>query len=388
MVDYLVKLFSRGELSNDKKRTLYGYVCGALGIFFNILLFGAKLFIGTVSGSISITADAFNNLTDAGSGVITFLAFFFASKRADKDHPFGHGRIEYICGILVSVIIIIVGGELFLSSAQRIFNPVELEFSLALAIVLILSVAVKLYMFLYNRSAGKRIDSSALKAVASDSLGDCIATSAVLLGALFTYFTKINIDAYVGAAVSLLIVKTGISSVFETLSPLLGAKPDAELVENIKTIVLSSEKAFGIHDLVVHDYGPGKRFVSLHMEVDGKDDIYLLHDEVDRVERKVYETLGCEAVIHMDPIDICNPILEGLTTMLAKRSSEIDPAINVHDLRIVPGPTHTNVIFDVGMPPDIFTRADEIVNSLSMAVEAYGENYFAVINPEISYTEK
>lgn len=388
MVDFFVKLFSRGNPSNDKIRTLYGYVCGIMGIFFNIVLFCAKLFIGTISGSISITADAFNNLTDAGSGVITFLAFFFASKRADKDHPFGHGRIEYICGILVSAIIIIVGGELFLSSAQRIFHPVELEFSLALAIVLVISVAVKFYMFLYNRAAGKRIDSGALMAVASDSLGDCIATSAVLLGALFTYFTKINIDAYVGALVSLLIIKAGISSVLETLSPLLGARPDAELVEKIKNIVLSSDKAHGIHDLVVHDYGPGKRFVSLHMEVDGKEDIYVLHDEVDGVEKRIFETLGCEAVIHMDPIDIGNPILSSLINLLSKKAADIDMGINVHDVRIVPGNTHTNVIFDVAIPPDIFSRTDEVVNALSVSVEGFEENYFAVINPEISYTEK
>lgn len=388
MVDFFVKLFSRGNPSNDKIRTLYGYVCGIMGIFFNIVLFCAKLFIGTISGSISITADAFNNLTDAGSGVITFLAFFFASKRADKDHPFGHGRIEYICGILVSAIIIIVGGELFLSSFQRILDPVELEFSLALAIVLVISVAVKFYMYLYNNVAGKKIDSGALKAVASDSLGDCIATTAVLVGALFTYFTSINIDAYVGAVVSLLIIKTGITSVLETLSPLLGEKPDPELVEKIKNIVMASDKAFGIHDLVVHDYGPGKRFVSLHMEVDGKDDIYILHDDVDRVEKNIFETLGCETVIHMDPIDIGNPIIKNLSELLLNKANEIDPSINVHDLRIVPGPSHTNVIFDVALSPDLFTKADEIVNSLSRAVEGYGENYFAVINPEISYTDK
>ena len=387
MVNYIAKLFLKKDSSPEKTRSVYGYVCGTLGIILNLFLFAAKLIIGTVSGSISITADAFNNFTDAGSSVITLFGFLWSGRRADNEHPFGHGRIEYICGILVSVVIILVGGELFLSSAEKIFDPTDVKFSIALCLVLSISVLVKFYMYLYNRKCGKLISSETLKAVASDSLGDAVATLCVLACSVFTHFTNINIDAYVGAVVSILILKAGISSVLSTASPLLGKAPEHEFVDKIYDIVSASYACCGIHDLVVHDYGPGKCFLSLHMEVDGSGDIFVLHDEVDRVERLLTETLGCQAVIHMDPIDIKNPILNEISDILKLTAKEIDSGLIVHDVRMVPGPTHTNVIFDVAIPANIFKKRGDISAALEKKVSDYGNSYFAVINCEMSYTD-
>ena len=387
MISLIAKRFIKNPNDPASVRSVYGYVCGAMGIILNLFLFAAKLVIGTVSGSISITADAFNNFTDAGSSIITLFGFLLSGRKADNDHPFGHGRIEYICGILVSVVIILVGGELFLSSAEKIFNPTDVKFSIALCVVLSVSVLVKFYMYLYNRNCGKMIDSETLKAVASDSIGDCIATLCVLVCSIFTHFTNINIDAYVGAVVSILILRAGITSVISTASPLLGHAPDPDFVHRIYDIVSSSDMCCGIHDLVVHDYGPGKKFVSVHMEVDGSGDIFVLHDEVDRVEKLLTDTLGCDAIIHMDPIDIKNPVLKELSDILKLSAKEIDSGLVVHDVRMVPGPTHTNVIFDVAIPANLFSKRGEISETLSKKVSDFGESYFAVINCEMSYTD-
>jgi len=387
MIDIIARIFLKDGSSAAQKRTVYGYVCGIVGIILNLFLFAAKLIIGTVSGSISITADAFNNFSDAGSSIITVFGFMLSGRKADKDHPFGHGRIEYICGILVSVIIIIVGGELFLSSAEKIFSPSEVTFSLALCIVLAISVLVKFYMYFYNMRCGKKIGSETLKAVASDSIGDCVATLAVLVCSVISHFTKVNLDAYVGAVVSVLIVRAGILAVMETASPLLGRAPDAEFVNSITDIVNASPFTCGIHDLVVHDYGPGKRFVSLHMEVDGSGDMFELHDEVDSVEKRIADELGCEIVIHMDPIDVNNPVLAEISEILKAAAHEKHAGIHVHDLRMVPGPTHTNVIFDVAIPAELFSDRGSIEEMLNNAVKEYNKDFFAVINSELSYTE-
>lgn len=387
MIDLIARFFLKNGSTAAQKRTVYGYVCGIVGIILNLFLFAAKLTIGTVSGSISITADAFNNFSDAGSSIITVFGFILSGRKADKDHPFGHGRIEYICGILVSVIIIIVGGELFLSSAEKIFAPSDVTFSIALCIVLAISVLVKFYMYFYNSRCGKKIGSETLKAVASDSIGDCIATLAVLVCSVISHFTNVNLDAYVGAVVSVLIIRAGIVSVMETASPLLGRVPDSEFVDNITNIVNASPYTRGIHDLVVHDYGPGKRFVSLHMEVDGSGNMFELHDEVDSVEKRIAEELGCEVVIHMDPIDINNPVISELSVLLKNAAHEKHAGIHVHDLRMVPGPTHTNVIFDVAIPADLFGERDDIEKMLAKTVKEYNKNFFSVINSELSYTE-
>ena len=385
MVSMLLKRFLPENADAKTLRSIYGFVCGGVGIVLNLFLFAIKLFIGLVSSSISITADAFNNLTDAGSSLISLFGFILSRQEPDSKHPFGHGRIEYISGTLISVAIILVGVELLRSSIKKIVNPTEFVFNGYTFAVLLLSILVKLYMAYYNRSCGEKIESASLRAVAADSISDSIATFAILISSVLMYFTDIHIDGYVGAAVSFLIIKTGISSVMETSSPLLGGTPDPEFVKKVETIVRENPETIGIHDLVVHDYGPNKIFVTLHMEVDGSGDMFSLHDAVDLVERRISQELGCEAVIHMDPIDINNPILKELYKALSEKCDEVSERANIHDLRIVPGPTHTNIIFDLILPPEDFCKKDELCDILQKCVQDIDENYFAVITAEISY---
>lgn len=386
MVRFLIHCFARGSSDENRIRSVTGYVCGAVGIFLNIVLFCAKLAVGMLTGSISITADAFNNLSDAGSSAMTLFGFLWAGKRADAEHPFGHGRIEYLSGILISVLIILVGGELFLSSVKKIFSPEESTFSVYVLIVLLCSILVKLYMYFYNRSCGKKIHSETLLAAAADSRGDCIATLAVLLCALISYFTSVNLDAYVGVAVSVLILVSGIRSASETASPLLGKAPDPAFVSRVIEILQDSPATEGYHDMVVHDYGPSKRFLSLHMEVDGSKNIYTLHDEVDLVERRISQELGCEAVIHMDPIDLSNPTLAMISEKLHEKAREY-PGATVHDIRMVPGVSHTNIIFDLSLTPELFSRHTELEDSFSAFAREISPAYCTVIQSEISYTD-
>lgn len=385
MVSLILRFFISPDTDAKKARNIYGYVCSSVGIFLNILLFALKLFIGIISMSVSITADAFNNLADAFSSGASLLGFLFSGRRADSDHPFGHGRIEYLVGTFISAAVILVGVELLQTSIKKILNPGEFIFNKSVVVILIFSILIKLYMAYYNHTCGKKISSSALKAVALDSISDSLSTAAILLSGIFMYFTQINIDGYVGLIVSLLIIRTGIRSVIDAASPLLGNAPDKELVKKIEEIVRACPQTVGIHDLVVHDYGPNKVFVSLHMEVDGAKELFMLHDAVDAVEREISARLGCEAVIHMDPLDVANPLLKDIHTALANVCRGFSEDINVHDLRIVPGPTHTNVIFDVMLPPEQFFKKDEICRRLEECVTNMGENYFAVITAEASY---
>ncbi len=385
MVSMLLRRFLPENADIKTSRSIYGYVCGGVGIVLNLFLFALKLFIGIISSSIAITADAFNNLTDAASSVISLFGFILSKQEADSEHPFGHGRIEYIAGTFISIAIIFVGGELLRSSIDKIVHPGEFIFNGYALLVLVLSILIKLYMAHYNHSYGKKIQSASLRAVATDSISDSIATFAILVSSVFMYFTDIYIDGYVGAVVSLLIIKSGISSVIDTSSPLLGGTPDREFVKKVEAIVRENPETIGIHDLVVHDYGPSKIFVTLHMEVDARGDLFALHDAVDLVERRISEELGCEAVIHMDPIDVDNPILKELYEALSKKCQEVSDRANIHDLRIVPGPTHTNIIFDLILPPEDFSKKDEACAVLQKCVQDINENYFAVITAEISY---
>ncbi len=385
MISLLLGRFLPEDADQKTARTIYGYVCGGAGIFLNLFLFAIKLIIGIFSSSIAITADAFNNLTDAGSSVISLFGFILSGQKADKEHPFGHGRIEYIAGMFISIAIIFVGVELLRSSIGKIIHPGEFVFNIYVAIVLIVSILVKLYMAYYNRRCGKKIQSSVLFAVATDSISDAIATSAIFLSSVFMYFTHIQIDGFVGLLVSLLIIKSGIDAVIKTSSPLLGGIPDREFVKRVEEIVRQNPETVGIHDLVVHDYGPNKIFVSLHMEVDGSKEIFVLHDAADLVERQISDELGCEAVIHMDPIDVNNPVLKEIYTTLHKRLDIVCPEGNVHDLRIVPGPTHTNVIFDLIVPAERFFAKDKISAELEKCITEIDENYYAVITVETSY---
>lgn len=386
MVSFLIRRFAPETLPREVFRSRCGLISGGAGIFFNILLFVLKLLIGTLSSSIAICADAFNNLSDAGSSVVTLCGFWLSGRSADDEHPFGHGRIEYISGILVSVIITVVGTQLLKSSVEKIFAPEEIIFNRYVLSVLALSIVVKLYMAFYNKTLSKRIDSAALDAAASDSVSDCIATGAVLLSAVFSYFTKINIDGWVGTVVSLLVIKTGIDALVETSAPLLGRPAPPELVKNIARIVKENPETVGMHDLVIHDYGPGRSFVSLHMEVDGSKDMYVLHDAIELAETQIHDELGCEVVIHMDPIDVNNPILKELYTAVCKRAKEIDSGITVHDMRMVPGALRTNIIFDVVTAPSLFKRRDEITAALSEFIKEKDPSYNAIIKVEQAYS--
>ena len=385
MISLLIKKFIKEDMCAKDARRAYGLICGSAGIFFNFLLFLAKLLTGGISGSISIIADAFNNLSDAFSSAATLFSFALSSRSADREHPFGHGRVEYITGIFVSFAIILVGIELFRSSVKKIINPGEILFNRYIVIVLLSSIAVKLYMAYYNGSCGKKINSPMLHAVKLDSVSDCVATLAVLLSSSFTYFTNIYIDGYVGAAMSLFIIRMGIKSVMDTSSPLLGTAPSKSFVEEIEKIVRSNPETIGFHDLVVHNYGPDKVFVSLHMEVDGSRDMLFLHDAVDLTEREISEKLGCEAIIHLDPLDVNNPVLKQIYKHVSTEALKINSSINIHDMRMVTLPTHTNIIFEAVLPPEIFSQRAEIEEALANACHQVDESYFAIIKTETSY---
>ena len=303
MISFLARFFCKPEgRTPSQLRTAYGILCGAVGIGLNLLLFAGKFFAGTLSGSIAITADAFNNLSDAGSSVVTLLGFRIAAKMPDPDHPFGHGRAEYLSGLAVSMLILLMGVELAKESVGKILRPTLVDFSWLVIGILAVSICVKLYMAVYNRSIGKRLNAPALLAAATDSLSDCVSTLAVLLATLVGHFSGIAIDGWVGILVALFILKGGIDAAKDTINPLLGTPPTPEFVREVQELVLAHREVSGIHDLVVHDYGPGRVMISLHAEVPASGSVMELHDTIDNIEQELHRKLGCEAVIHMDPI--------------------------------------------------------------------------------------
>ncbi len=387
MVTLLAKWFIRNKesLGEGQLRHMYGVLCGALGIFLNLVLFAFKLFAGTLSGSIAITADAFNNLSDAGSSVVTLLGFKLANQKPDREHPFGHGRMEYLSGLLVSMLIIYMGIELTRSSFTKILHPEEVTFSIVAVLILVASVAVKLYMGLYNRSVGRKINSAAMLATATDSFSDCLSTVAVLAATVIGHFAHIYIDGYVGLLVAVFILIAGYRAAKETLSPLLGQAPEKEFVDEIEKIVMAYKDVVGIHDLVVHDYGPGRRMISLHAEVPSHKDIMILHDMIDNAEMELREKLHCEAVIHMDPIVTNDGITKETRERVALLVSAIDPEFTIHDFRMVMGPTHTNLIFDVVVPHGCRISANEVEERIKKSVRALDGNYYAVVTVESSY---
>ena len=387
MVTLLGRLFIRQEGREEAEvRKAYGILCGAVGIFFNILLFAGKFFAGTLSGSIAITADAFNNLSDAGSSVVTLLGFQLAGQKPDPEHPFGHGRMEYLSGLVVSMLILLMGVELGKSSLEKILHPEEVDFSPLIVGILCVSIAVKLYMFLYNKRIGKKLGSTAMEATAMDSLSDCVATTAVLAATLVGHFTGLRIDGWCGIVVACFILWSGIGAARDTLNPLLGTPPTAEFVGRIRDLVMAHKGIIGIHDLIVHDYGPGRVMISLHAEVSASENVLELHDEIDNVETELREKLGCEAVIHMDPIVTDDGITEETRERVASLIHCIDDDINIHDFRMVSGPTHTNLIFDAVVPFGFRLSDEEVEKKIKAAVRALDGNYYAVVKVERSYT--
>ena len=377
--NYLVK---RKNPDNDENvtRKLYGTLCSIVGIVLNVMLFAGKYIAGVISGSVAITADAFNNLSDAGSSFITLVGFRLAGKKPDVDHPFGHGRFEYISGFVVSMAIILMGVELVKTSINKIKNPEPIESSMVAIVILIVSIMVKLYMVIYNKRIGEKIKSSAMKATAADSLGDVIATSFVLLSVIVMKFAHLNIDGYSGLIVAAFILFAGYNAAKDTINPLLGKTPDPELVEDIRNIVFDHEIVVGIHDMVVHDYGPGRIMVSLHAEVPGNGDIFEIHDAIDHIERELHETLGCNAVIHMDPIETDNEVVNEVKKKVEVALLDLIENVSIHDFRMVQGPTHTNVIFDVVVPYSVKESEDDIKKKIQILVNEIDNTYFAVVD--------
>jgi len=387
MIHFLARHFIKDHenTTSPTVRRGYGILCGCVGIALNLLLFTGKLLAGLISHSIAITADAVNNLSDAGSSVVTLLGFKLAAQAPDQDHPFGHGRLEYVSGLVVSMVILLMGVELGKSSIEKIFHPEPVSFSPLVVVILCVSILVKLYMALYNRRVGKRISSPAMSATAADSLSDCLATSAVLLGTLAGHFWDLQIDGWCGAAVALFILWSGIGAARDTINPLLGQAPSAEYVEQVYTMVRSHPEIIGVHDLIVHDYGPGRRILSLHAEVPASGDILELHDVVDALERQLNEELGCLATIHMDPVVTDDGHTAEARERVMAMVKLIDPALSIHDFRMVPGPTHTKLIFDAEVPYQCSLADAEIKKRIQAGVSMLDQGWSAVVNVEKGY---
>ena len=378
----------REQVEDSAVRRAWGALCGFVGIGLNILLFAGKLAAGTLSGSIAITADAFNNLSDAGSSVVTLLGFRLAGKKPDAGHPFGHGRLEYVSGLVVAGLILLMGAELAKSSLDKILHPEAVTFSWLAAGILLASIGVKLYMYLYNRAVGKKIKSAAMSATAADSLSDTAATSAVLLAMVIGKLTNVQLDGWVGLVVALFILWSAVQAARDTISPLLGQAPDPLLVKEIESLVMSHDTVVGIHDLVVHDYGPGRCIISLHAEVPADRQVLELHDVIDSIEEELGQKLHCEAVIHMDPVVVGDPTVAALHQQVAALVKTIDPRISIHDFRMVPGQTHTNLIFDAVIHFDERLTRLQVAERIRQMVSEMEGNFRAVVKVENSYVNE
>ena len=387
MIAILARMLIKGykNTSDTRVRHAYGVLCGAVGVFLNIVLFGIKLAAGMIAGSVAITADAFNNLSDAGSSIVTMVGFKMAGQKPDPEHPFGHGRIEYVTGLVVSMIIILMGVELLKSSVEKIRHPSLPVLTPVVAVILICSIIVKLYMYMYNSKTGDMIASSAMKATALDSFTDSIATLAVLACSLVSHYTGYCVDGWCGLAVSGFVLYAGISAAKDTIDPLLGSKPSSEYVEAIEKFVTSYDDIIGIHDLVVHDYGPGRIMISLHAEVPANRNILDVHDTIDNVERRINDTLGCQCVIHMDPVVVNDPATDRMKRLCQLIAKSVDEKFTIHDFRMVKGPSHTNLIFDVVAPFDCKLSEEEIRNTICAKVESLPGNHYAVIEIDRPY---
>ena len=388
MTDWLVRHLVRDWESTEDPavRERYGILAGGVGIALNLLLSLGKLFAGMLTGSIAVTADAFNNLSDAGSSVVTLVGFKLAGQKADAGHPFGHGRAEYLAGLLVSLMILLVGVELGKTSIEKILHPEAVDFSLVSVAILAASILVKLWMGRFNQSLGKRIGSAAMAATAADSLSDVAATSAVLAGTLIGHFAQVSVDGWFGAAVAVFILRAGWGAARDTIDPLLGSAPDPELVRRLRELVLSHPEVSGMHDLVIHDYGPGRRLCSFHAEVPQDADILETHDAIDHIEREIRDTYGIETTVHMDPIATQDEQVNELRNRVADLAQAVEPGMTIHDFRLVRGPTHTNVIFDAVVPVGSRSGDQELRERLARAIKALDPAYEAVIQLDRAYT--
>ena len=388
MITFLASLFIKDRRNYDSPavRQAYGVLSGAVGIGLNILLFLGKWIAGTLSGSIAITADAFNNLSDAGSSIITLIGFRLSGQAPDPEHPFGHGRMEYISGLLVSVAILVMGFELIWSSFGKLRDPEPIESSALVLGILLASILVKVYMFYYNRSLSKKLDSAAMKATSVDSLSDTVETTLVLIATVISKYTGLILDGWFGILVGIFIVYTGGSTLKETIDLLIGQPPKKEFIDEIREIVLGHSLVYGVHDLIVHDYGPGRRMISLHAEVAVDGDIQDIHEQIDHIEHELQEKLNCSATIHMDPIVTDDKEVLEMKAKVEAMVQSLDEAFSMHDFRMVKGPTRTNLIFDVEVPRKTSLTDNEIMNRLKEQVHGLpGSKYFAVIQIDHEY---
>ena len=381
MTGLLLRLFvkNHNDTENPVVRSAYGKLAGAVGIVCNLLLFAGKLLAGILSGSVAVTADAVNNLSDASSSLVTLLGFKLAERPADEEHPYGHARIEYISGLVVAALILLIGAELAKSSFSKILHPETVEFSLLTLGVLIGSILVKLWMALFCRKLGRRIDSTTLLATSADSRNDVISTAAVLVGCLAGYFFDVKLDGYIGMAVALFIIWSGCSIAKDTISPLLGEQASGELVRNISDLILSHEKILGIHDLMVHDYGPGNCCASVHAEMDSAEDPLTCHDIIDDIERDALRELRVHLVIHYDPIITDDEELNAARALVEQEIRSIDESLSLHDFRMVRGPGHTNLIFDLVIPYSMEDRKAELKARIDERLQRQDRKYYTVI---------
>ena len=381
MTELFLRLFVKNAALTDDPRTraAIGKLSGAVGIVCNLLLAAGKMTAGVLSGSVSITADALNNLSDAASSIVTLLGFKLAEKPADTHHPYGHARFEYLSGLAVAVLILFIGFELAKTSVSRIITPAAVEFSLVTLLVLAVSIAVKLWMFLFNRKLGKLIGSTALAATAADSRNDCLATGAVLAAAVIAHFTHWQIDGWMGLGVALFILYSGWNLARETISPLLGEAADPALRQLIVDYIEDCPKVLGYHDLMVHDYGPGQRFASIHVEMDQREDALVCHELIDDMERECLQSHGIHLVIHYDPVVTNDPELDRMRQLELAILHVKDARLSIHDFRMVPGTGHTNLIFDVALPAELRGQEETVQTALEAALNDLGEGRYDTV---------
>lgn len=390
MTKLLIRLFIKDNenTENPTVREHYGTLSGIIGIICNVLLSIAKFIIGTLTHSISITADAANNLSDASSSIVTLTGAKIANKPADKEHPFGHGRSEYIAALIVSFIILLMGFELGKSSVDKILHPSALEFSWIAFFVILLAIPVKLWMAYFNSQLYKKTGALSMKAVCKDSLNDCLATGATLISLLVSHYTRFQIDGYIGMVVAVIILIAGVNMVKEIIAPLLGQSPDPALVKQIETIILSSDIIIGVHDLIVHDYGPNRIIASAHAEVPSDMDINLIHDVIDNIELQIQKELNIICVLHTDPLVVDDEKVNGLKEQTEEIIHCIDTELAFHDFRVVEGNTHTNIIFDLVIPYQYTLSSNELRERIETAIQKINPHYRLVINVEHAFVSK
>lgn len=388
MMKLLVKKWIKHheDYADSEVRRQYGNLTSIVGILANIFLFAGKFLVGTLVKSVSITADAVNNLSDAGSSVISLVSFKLSSRPADEEHPFGHARYEYIASMVVAVLIILLGTELIRSSFDKILHPEEIDFSFVSIAILLVSILVKVWMYSYNKHYGRLLQSSVMEATAADSLSDCLGTSAVLVSTFLSPILHFNLDGYMGMIVAAFIMVTGGRIIKDTLDDLLGRSPSAEEVREIIDFIKGYEGVLGIHDLMIHDYGPQRRFGSVHVEVSASEDIFVSHDMIDNIEREIQDQLHIQMVIHMDPIDTEDEITNAMREFIKKMIVTIHPDLSIHDFRMVSGTTHTNLIFDCLVPYSVPLNNAEILSKIKENVGLLDKQYYVVVTFDRAYT--